>query len=256
MFSRIDDSSDIWDSDTSLGDITVSNVRQYQRSKVRSGETGNSRRDDDLADSRARDVEYETLTFVWDGRVKREDKELICAESEMSFESIGQSPDWFEWGEEDEDSARERNEVLVVETNLFEKHDDKIVIDRVVIHTVESDARLFRERSGGEIGHIGRSVEFVLIVERNVVASPLSSSISSLATSDELRIRVRVESVSSQFNDIFKVVWSDGMRSTWNSNDRTSSHVVGNLLSTVKARRAWVSDEEERSECRVELTRQ
>lgn len=64
MFSRIDDSSDIWDSDTSLGDITVSNVRQYQRSKVRSGETGNSRRDDDLADSRARDVEYETLTFV------------------------------------------------------------------------------------------------------------------------------------------------------------------------------------------------
>jgi hypothetical protein len=163
-----------------------------------------------------------------------QDEELVRSESRMSFEGIRQPPDRFERGKEDENSTRELYEVLLVETELFEEHDDQVVIDRMVVEAVESDSRLFRDRCRSDVGRIGRSVKLVVVVERNVVATSLTGSVASFAAGDVRRIRMRVKTVASQLDDVFEVERRDGMSTTGYSNDGATSHVVGNLFRTAR----------------------
>ena len=105
---------------------------------------GSSRRDNNLPDSRSRNIEHEALVVVRDGRMEREDEEVVGSESGVAVERVGKAANRLQRGEEDEDRSRERHKLLLVEAEVLEEKDDEVVVDRVVVQAFERDARLLR----------------------------------------------------------------------------------------------------------------
>ena len=134
-------------------------------SRQRNGRAKNRADVHDLSYTRRRNLKDESLILVRNRRMKRKHQEILRSKRLMTLEQIAQLPDRLERRKEDENSGREGNEGGFVEAETFEKEENEVVIDRVMVHAVDRESGLFRD-----VGDVGGSflIAFV-VVWRNIV---------------------------------------------------------------------------------------
>lgn len=139
MLSSINNAGNVRDRDSRLGEIggndNFSNLRAPPRAKSVLG--ARARRRNGNPHAMAWHVEYGALILIGNGRVEREDEEIMCPKQVVALERIVEASDRLERGEKDEDGARKVGELGGAKAEIFEKEHYQIKVDGVLIHTLD-----------------------------------------------------------------------------------------------------------------------
>lgn len=141
VLPSVDDAGDVWNGDTSLGNVGRCSTHQRHSRQQTSGQ----RTYDDLPDPWRRNVEDCPLLFTGDRGMQRIYAELILGtESPVLGEHVVQPPDLAHARHEDQNGTRVRRIRCILEAYAFKQPDDEVVGNETFVKEVDSGDRCWR----------------------------------------------------------------------------------------------------------------